>query len=534
LNRKFVALLLTFILLISTIASVNASNSYEYVVTTNKSSYQVGDTVYILVSVTNNSTPYIGTPVTIKVSNATNSSIIFADQQVTNNQGTSVSVFRLDSTIALGTYIVTTNTVGSQKTTSFQITASSGIFPVTPSGNTPTPNQGDSGNVIAATPVLNSTTGIATTAVPEGVLTNAVSNAVNNSNGQKDINVEIPVVPGANGYSIALPSSLLNSTGTANTLVHITTGTATIVVPNNMLAAELSKDKNTVELVITRFDGNTLPTNTKTKIGNHTIVDVSLLMNGKTVGWSNSNSSVQISIPYSPTQTETDNLDNLVIYYIDDNGNTYPVSNSRYDAKQGNIVFHTNHFSKYAIAYVSDTIEEINNLPWAEKQINAMVIRDIIKLKPENKFDPQADITRGDFIYGLVNTLNLSASFDTNFLDVNTSDYYYKELGIAKKLGIANGVEENKFNPNGTISRQEMMTLIARALKLTNKLSNKTADLTKLNKFNDQSIIASYAKDSIALVIADGIIEGDGNNIAPLSKTTRAQAAVVLYRILNK
>lgn len=542
-NRKFLTLLLAVILLISTITTVNAVSTFAYTVSTNKGNYIVGDLVNITVLVTNNSTPYVGTPVTIKVTDSTNSSVIFTDQQVTNNQGVSVSTFRLDSSIALETYTITVNAVGSYKTTTFTVVEADGIIlppdpvnPTVPSGDTttqlPIPNPA---NITAQSPILNSTTGIAATSIPANVLTTAISNTVNNSNGQRVINIDVPVIPGANGYSVALPSSLLTSTGIqANTLFQITTGTATMVVPSNMLTPELIGNQNTVELIINKIDASTLPPAVSARIGGHTVIDVSLLVNGQTVEWNNADASVQVSIAYVPTPAEIANPDNIVVWYIDNSGNIHTVSNSRYDAEQGMLIFQTNHFSKYAVAYVNNSLEDIATLPWASKQINAIVARDMLKLKSVNKFDPRADITRGDFIYGLVKALNLSTKFDENFADVNTTDYYYNELGIAKKLGISNGVGDNKYNPNGTISRQDMMTLIARALKLTNKMSTTTVDASKLNKFEDHSKIASYAKDAIALVVAEGIIEGDGKNIDPQNKTSRAQAAVVLYRIFNK
>jgi len=35
-------------------------------------------------------------------------------------------------------------------------------------------------------------------------------------------------------------------------------------------------------------------------------------------------------------------------------------------------------------------------------------------------------------------------------------------------------------------------------------------------------------------MVSEGIIKGDGKNINPLKNTTRAEAAVILYRIYNK
>jgi hypothetical protein len=95
------------------------------------------------------------------------------------------------------------------------------------------------------------------------------------------------------------------------------------------------------------------------------------------------------------------------------------------------------------------------------------------------------------------------------------------------------GDGRNRLNPNAEISRQDMMVLTARALKYANKLKAE-GESSKLVKFNDANSIAEYAKDSIAALISEGLILGDRTGIGPLDKTTRAAAAVLLYKIYNK
>lgn len=50
----------------------------------------------------------------------------------------------------------------------------------------------------------------------------------------------------------------------------------------------------------------------------------------------------------------------------------------------------------------------------------------------------------------------------------------------------------------------------------------------------DKSLVAAYAVDGVASVIKEGLIIGSGGNIDPLWNTTRADAAMFLYRIYNK
>lgn len=171
---------------------------------------------------------------------------------------------------------------------------------------------------------------------------------------------------------------------------------------------------------------------------------------------------------------------------------------------------------------------------WASEAIDTLYGYGIIKGTSDTSFSPDKNITRADFVVLLVRALGLQAESDGNdsFKDIKQDDYYYESLTIAKQLGIVTGVDGSNFNPKGEISRQDMMVIVARALKLAGKLSAE-GNMDDLNGFLDASNVAEYAQDSVAALINEGIIQGDGSSINPTGSTTRAQAAVVIFRIFN-
>ncbi len=72
----------------------------------------------------------------------------------------------------------------------------------------------------------------------------------------------------------------------------------------------------------------------------------------------------------------------------------------------------------------------------------------------ETEYRPSEAITRADYMYFLVRTLGVSARFEENFDDIPEDAYYFEEIGVAKELGITNGVGHNKFDPaSGITSR---------------------------------------------------------------------------------
>ena len=57
-----------------------------------------------------------------------------------------------------------------------------------------------------------------------------------------------------------------------------------------------------------------------------------------------------------------------------------------------------------------------------------------------------------------------------NFEDISSDAYYYKEIAIAKKLGITTGTGSNKFSPDSIITRQDMIVMTERALRMLNMI----------------------------------------------------------------
>jgi hypothetical protein len=131
--------------------------------------------------------------------------------------------------------------------------------------------------------------------------------------------------------------------------------------------------------------------------------------------------------------------------------------------------------------------------------------------------------------------MDLDITFKDNFSDVKESDYFYKEVGIAKTLGITTGVGNNRFDPYKSITREEIMVLVNRCL---NRVKDKDKIIlvdtsSGLSSFVDQNLIAAYAYDSVEVLVNNKLIIGSGNKINPKGLMTRAETAVLVYRFLN-
>lgn len=378
---------------------------------------------------------------------------------------------------------------------------------------------------------IDSTLGSARASVDESTVASAFNKANADTAGIRKITVQMPEVQGVQSYSLELPADLLSSQA-ADRAVEIKTGIATMTVPGNMLAANAAGAQN-VLLTIAAGDKSKLASDVQSQIGSRPFIELNLKIDGKTTSWSNVSTPVAVSIPYTPTAEELQDPEHIVIRYIDGVSNVIFVPDGRYDTKTGMVTFTATHFSGYAVAYVFKTYNDLRNYTWAQNPIEVMASKGIISGTSATAYSPAANITRADYLVLLVRTLGLTAKFDTNFHDVERGAYYYEAVGIAKKLGLAIGVDSNKFNPQENISRQDMLVLTARALEKFKHLEPAEAG-TVLDKFNDKADIAGYAVESLANLAREGLVAGSGDKLNPRAKTTRAEAAVFLYRIYNK
>ena len=180
---------------------------------------------------------------------------------------------------------------------------------------------------------------------------------------------------------------------------------------------------------------------------------------------------------------------------------------------------------------------DLGNHKWAEDAIYRLVEAGVVNGTSENTYSPGVNITRADFTTLIVRAFKFEAEV-ARFVDVEAAKYYAEPIGIAKTLGIVNGVTATSFAPNAPITRQDMMVIIYRALKVAapDKLIDPgLVDTTALSKtYRDYSLVSEYAKEAVSVLAHMHYVNGSNGMINHKANTTRAEVAVVLDRILNQ
>lgn len=175
---------------------------------------------------------------------------------------------------------------------------------------------------------------------------------------------------------------------------------------------------------------------------------------------------------------------------------------------------------------------------WAKQAINDMGSRMVINGTGNGLFSPDRNITRAEFAAILVRGLGLKLDTGASpFEDVRQDAWYNSAIKTAYAYGLVTGYTDGTFGPNDTITREQAMVMMARAMEITG-LKKQLPPLNEqqlLSPYSDVEKVASWSKSSVLSSLQAGIIMGrtDGK-LAPKSFITRAEVAVIIQRLLQK
>ena len=158
--------------------------------------------------------------------------------------------------------------------------------------------------------------------------------------------------------------------------------------------------------------------------------------------------------------------------------------------------------------------------------INTLAAGGILSTE-EKSFYPSRPISRGQFAVLLCRALEIAPVEDgDNFADAGDT-WYTPYLAALKQNGFASGGAQNNFDPERSLTRQELCTLIY------NACGGFAEDpMTTFAPYGDSGDVASWAVQPMSWCIERGILETSGRNLLPEETVSRAQAAQSIYNLL--
>lgn len=172
---------------------------------------------------------------------------------------------------------------------------------------------------------------------------------------------------------------------------------------------------------------------------------------------------------------------------------------------------------------------DLDTAAWAIEAVNYLTELGIVSGRDAQSFDPQAMVTREEFVKMAALAMGLTESdSEIAFTDVPQHAWYYPYIKAAYGQGLVTGVDDTSFGVGLPITREDMAVILCRAMEKKTELKAGTT------KFSDNDEIAPYALPCVQKLTKAGIIGGMGDgSFAPKNNATRAQAAAMLYHVLT-
>lgn len=163
---------------------------------------------------------------------------------------------------------------------------------------------------------------------------------------------------------------------------------------------------------------------------------------------------------------------------------------------------------------------------WGEAILKKWMDRKITSWdKATWKYYPDQYILRSDIMYTLNRILQTKEMANIESIyDVEPSDWYYQDVAKAVKAGYLYPIHVNFVYPTNTLTREEFMTMVSRALGL------EKANLAVLEQYEDKDLILDEIKQDVANYInAFGFggndLNGNGiKELIPQNLLTKADA----------
>ena len=236
--------------------------------------------------------------------------------------------------------------------------------------------------------------------------------------------------------------------------------------------------------------------------------------------------SIKVTLPYEATSDIVGKY--AVVYSYNAEEKKLENIGSSASYAPGAMSFETSKVMPYVITIEAVGFEDIEN-HWARDYINFVATRGIFNGRSETEFDPDTALSRGMLVtvLGRLEQIDVSG-YNCMFTDVDKNLYYAPYIEWARQNNIVGGVGDNKFEPDRSVTRQEIAVIVSRYLEFKGK-TLKTDALT----YSDSANIDSWAKESVNKAGNAGIITGVGTEFQPKNEATRAQAATILQRIIS-
>ena len=182
------------------------------------------------------------------------------------------------------------------------------------------------------------------------------------------------------------------------------------------------------------------------------------------------------------------------------------------------------------VARKATDFRDFDKSAWYAEAVSAAVDNGLLYGKSSAIIDPNGDMTRAEMAAIINRSFGCYKTADVSqYKDVSKNKWYYKDVALAVQMGTYNGRSSSSMAPDAPITREEAMTVVARALELDYDSYSKT----DLSTFSDRNKISNWALPYVRAMVGADYIHGRTKGLEPLDNITRAEFAQIFYNIIG-
>ena len=174
---------------------------------------------------------------------------------------------------------------------------------------------------------------------------------------------------------------------------------------------------------------------------------------------------------------------------------------------------------------------DYNAAAWYAQAVCAAVDNGLLEGTDQGLLLPEGNLSRAEMAAMVDRAFGTYVEGDlAQFSDVPESAWYHDEIAMAWHMGTYEGTGKSTMSPENAITRQEVLTILARALQLD---EDRYED-TDLSKFADAGQVADWALPSVRAMVGAGYVQGRPEGLAPTASITRAEFAQLFHNIIGE
>ena len=165
---------------------------------------------------------------------------------------------------------------------------------------------------------------------------------------------------------------------------------------------------------------------------------------------------------------------------------------------------------------------DVKNTDWFSEYVEYVVFYDYMNGTSATTFEPNSTCTRAMAATVLYRLEGSPVVYKASTFKDLTQDWYKNAIAWAQAEGVVNGVDGTHFDPDGLLTREQLVTMIWRYA------GSVKVEGDNLNSFPDAKNVSEYAKDAFNWAVKKGIINGKDGKLDPQGNATRAEFAKII------